>query len=121
MSSEQTTLFKPIKSAKPPEVVTIYGPEGTPHRCSPVDAREILASGNGYTAEAPGTDQPVTSVQRPIPADFPGALSLAQAGITDLSQLDGKTEAELTAIKGIGAATAKAILEAFAKLSFTES
>ena len=40
--------------------VTIYAPDGTPHTCAPVDAREILASGNGYTAEPPeakGTDE----------------------------------------------------------------
>lgn len=64
---------------------------------------------------------PVAVSGHPIPSDFPGALSLAAAGITDLSQLDGKAEADLTAIKGIGNATAKAILEAHAKLTFTES
>ncbi len=105
--------------------MTIYAPNGAPHKCSPVDAREILASGNGYTETLivadPVTNDPPAQTQRPIPHDFPGALSLAAAGIADLSQLDGKTEAELTAIKGIGAATAKSILEAYAKLTFTES
>ena len=35
------------------ERITIYAPDGTPHTVAPVDAREILASGNGYTAEPP--------------------------------------------------------------------
>lgn len=34
---------------KPPELVTLYAPDGTSHSCSPVDAREILAAGLGYT------------------------------------------------------------------------
>lgn len=38
---------------KPPEVRTIYAPDGTPHHCAPTDAREILAGGLGYTAEPP--------------------------------------------------------------------
>lgn len=37
----------------PLQWATIYAPDGSPHRCSPVDAREILAAGAGYTLEPP--------------------------------------------------------------------
>lgn len=48
----------------------------------------------------------------PLPADFPGADALAAAGITTLEAVpqDGAT---LTAIKGIGPATANQILTWF--------
>ena len=39
------------KTPRIPSMVTIYDAEGNPHVCSPIDAREILASGNGYTKE----------------------------------------------------------------------
>ena len=38
---------------KSPEFVTIYAPDGSPHSCAPVDAREILAGGLGYTSAPP--------------------------------------------------------------------
>jgi hypothetical protein len=38
---------------KPAEFVTLYDSNGDPHKCSPVDAREILAGGYGYTSEPP--------------------------------------------------------------------
>ncbi|MBK9316913.1 MAG: hypothetical protein IPM55_22105 [Acidobacteria bacterium] len=53
MANEQTTQFKPITKGPMPQVITIYAPDGSPHKCAPVDAREILASGLGYTAEPP--------------------------------------------------------------------
>lgn len=37
----------------PLQWATIYAPDGAPHHCSPVDAREILAAGIGYTLEPP--------------------------------------------------------------------
>lgn len=52
MANVTTTGGKAIK--KPfSDSVTIYGPTGAPHVCAPVDAREILLSANGYTAEPP--------------------------------------------------------------------
>lgn len=48
----QSTSGGPIRSASR-DTITIYAPDGSPHTCAPVDAREILASGNGYTAEPP--------------------------------------------------------------------
>lgn len=39
------------KTPRMPSMVTIYDPEGNPHVCAPIDAREILASGVGYTKE----------------------------------------------------------------------
>lgn len=53
MVRELTTQLKPITKGPMPQVVTIYAPDGSPHKCAPVDAREILASGLGYTAEPP--------------------------------------------------------------------
>lgn len=55
-----------------------------------------------------------------IPSDFPGALSLQAAGVTQLSQIAGKSEAELLEIKGIKAATARNIVNRLAALSFTD-
>jgi hypothetical protein len=66
----------------------------------------------------PQADHPLSSV---IPIDFPGALSLKEAGITELSQLGGKTEDDLTAIKGIGKATAKQIIARLLAMQFTET
>lgn len=45
---------------KPPEVWVVYAPDGTSHQCSPVDAREILAAGLGYTTEPPAAVQALT-------------------------------------------------------------
>ncbi len=47
-----------------------------------------------------------------LPDDFPGIASLAKAKppITKLSQLEGKTKADLMGISGIGDTTANAIM-----------
>lgn len=119
MKNEQTTSLKPILGAKPPETVTLYAPDGTAQQVAPVDAREILASNLGYTTEPPSAPAPV--VTDDLPAHFPGLISLKEAGITKLSELDGQTEEELTEIKGIGEATAKQILAKLKALQFTES
>lgn len=50
-----------------------------------------------------------------IPANFPGAVALANAGITEFAQLAGATGESLTTIKGIGAATAELILAELGK------
>lgn len=42
-----------VISNPPLQWVVVYAPDGSPHRCSPVDAREILAAGNGYTVAPP--------------------------------------------------------------------
>lgn len=34
-----------------PSSVTIYAPDGSPHVCAPIDAKEILASDAGYTPQ----------------------------------------------------------------------
>lgn len=52
----------------------------------------------------------------PIPANFPGAVALANVGVTDFSELLGATTEKLTQIKGIGQATAEAIMAELAKL-----
>jgi hypothetical protein len=54
----QTTRGKML-GEKPPEVWTVYAPDGTPHKCAPCDAREILAAGLGYTSE-PSAAAPLT-------------------------------------------------------------
>ena len=48
--------FQGVMTPKNQTNVTIYAPDGTPHTCAPVDAREILASGAGYTSAPPVDD-----------------------------------------------------------------
>jgi len=47
-----------------------------------------------------------------LPEDFPGRASLDDAGHTTIASVNGLSEEELTAIPGIGPATAKKIVEA---------
>jgi len=47
-----TTDGKTIHSSSR-DAVTIFAPDGSPHVCAPVDAREILEAGLGYTADPP--------------------------------------------------------------------
>lgn len=47
-----------------------------------------------------------------LPEDFPGREALEGAGLTTLEALKGKSAEELTAIKGVGPATAEKILAA---------
>lgn len=56
MSNQVTTDGKPLNKASR-EFVTIYAPDGTPITCAPIDARESLASGFGYTMEPPNEQQ----------------------------------------------------------------
>ena len=67
----ETTQHKRLTGQKPPERVTIYAPDGSPHDCAPVDAREILASGNGYTLEpsSKGISGEQSREQQPINDD----------------------------------------------------
>lgn len=46
-----------------------------------------------------------------LPTDFPGREALIEGGVTTWANVVGKTVEELQAIKGIGPATAKSILE----------
>lgn len=57
--------------------------------------------------EEPGEDE--------LPADFPGHAALAEAGITTRSQLEGMSDEDLTAVKGIGQATSMKIREALSE------
>lgn len=69
----QSTSGEPIRSA-PPDRIMIYAPDGTPHTVAPVDAREILASGSGYTVTPPAEvaleQQPI---EQPVDGDAPAA------------------------------------------------
>src|SRR5262245_3572072 len=49
--SEFRTTSCDILNESIPEFTTIYAPDGSPHTCTPADAREILSAGLGYTAE----------------------------------------------------------------------
>lgn len=54
------------------ERITIYAPDGSPHTVAPVDAREILSGGLGYTSEppeAPNELEQQQSVDGDPPAD----------------------------------------------------
>lgn len=77
----QSTTGAAIKTP-PLDRITIYAPDGTPHTCAPVDAREILASGNGYTAEPPVVEAIIAEVfneqqpkQQPEPDNAAPAVS----------------------------------------------
>jgi hypothetical protein len=62
----QTTQRKQITGQPAPDYVTIYAPDGSSHKCAPVDAREILAAGLGYTAEPPAAVvEPESDEQQP--------------------------------------------------------
>ena len=62
------------KTPRMPSMVTIFDPEGKPHVCAPIDAREILASGVGYTREpvvvvASPAEEPTAEVTQPEVVD----------------------------------------------------
>lgn len=71
-----------------PSQITIYAPDGSPHKCAPIDAREILASGNGYTAEppAPKVEDEQQPEQQPIISD--GVATAEPAAIAETGQSD---------------------------------
>lgn len=54
----------------------------------------------------------VSSGSDELPDDFPGHAALSEAGYTTASEVNGLSEEELTAIPGIGKATAQRIIEA---------
>lgn len=74
----QTTDNQPLTSGPRPEWVVIYAPDGSEHRCTPVDAREILESGNGYTAEPHNGDEQ-QSIEQPIADDAHGEEAQSEA------------------------------------------
>lgn len=63
---------------------------------------------------APVGDDPA-GPETPLPAGFPGLKHLMAAGYTTYSSLSGHSRDDLVAIKGIGEATADAILFALPK------
>lgn len=80
--------------------ITIYAPDGTPHVCAPVDAREILASGNGYTAEPPAAkvkrdEQP--REQQSIHGDADGGQEDAEGQAGQTAQEKGSQGAKVAA------------------------
>lgn len=83
-----TVTGQPIKVAPMPSQITIYAPDGSPHKCAPIDAREILASGNGYTAEppAPKVEDEQQPEQQPIISD--GVATAEPAAIAETGQSD---------------------------------
>lgn len=48
------------------DFMTIYAPDGTPHECAPIDAREILAGDGGYTAAPPQKHDEQQPEQQPV-------------------------------------------------------
>jgi hypothetical protein len=89
---KQTTSFKPLDGQKPPESIRLYGPDGSGRLYAPIDAREILASGNGYTAELPQPEQGVADEQprkqQPINGDATGEQ--AEAGKDEAVQAESR-------------------------------
>lgn len=56
----------------PRNTITLYAPDGSPHICAPIDAREILASEAGYTETPPIKPEVAVeqqSEQQPIGGD----------------------------------------------------
>lgn len=68
---------------KPFERVTIYAPDGTPHTVAPVDAREILASGSGYTATPPAQ---VSNEQQSEQQSIVGDASATEAPTAEVAE-----------------------------------
>jgi hypothetical protein len=71
----ETTQHRPLTGQRPSERVTIYAPDGSRHECSPVDAREILAGGSGYTAEKPRAKDEQPQRQQSLDGDAIGGQS----------------------------------------------
>ena len=65
--------------------------------------------------QLPGSAEAGTTVTNtPLPDDFPGVISLREAGLVTYESLADKTLENLTAIKGIGNSTGQQILAALA-------
>lgn len=86
--------------------------------CGDLDAS--VARANGWTDFNPSTpvEEPKAAVpsflappESDIPDTFPARQFLVDGGVTKWADLVTKTEDELVAIKGIGKATAREILE----------
>lgn len=74
----------------------------------PVPPEIHIQTASPSTPAAPAYSQPVGSGPKPLPEDFPGRKALADAGVNHYVDVP-RTVEELTAIKGIGPATAAEI------------
>jgi hypothetical protein len=83
-------------------------PIGSTVELSDKDGRDLERLGAVKAGAGGGND----AAPGAIPANFPGAVALADAGITTFDQLKAKTAEELGTIKGIGEATLKKLLAA---------
>jgi hypothetical protein len=72
-----------------------------------LDDEEGLLEGGGYEP-----DQRARGVSDDLPEEFPGRAALAESGINTYGEVSSFNEEDLTALKGIGAATAAKIVEA---------
>lgn len=75
----QSTSGQVIKDM-PRQTVTLYAPDGTPHVCAPIDAREILASGAGYTETPPVKPREVIVEQQSEQQSIAGDAASAETG-----------------------------------------
>lgn len=87
----QTTRGQKL-GEKPPEVWTVYAPDGTPHSCAPCDAREILSGGLGYTSEPPALAEQ-SNEQQPEQQSKPGD-SVAVAETNANTKPDNSSDAD---------------------------
>lgn len=71
-TTTQSTLGKPIETPIQ-EAVTLYGPDGSIWKGAPVDAREVLATGNYFTEKPEGNN----ATQQPVPD---GSVASAETG-----------------------------------------
>lgn len=74
-------------------------------RRAALDAEEAMLS-------APGGGQARGNDEDALPEDFPARAALSEAGYTSRSQIADLSDEDLTAIKGVGPATAARIREA---------
>lgn len=95
-------MGQPIKLVRDDEEMTVYGRHQTAVH---------VAQGWSYADEA---DEANAAPTLPLPEDFPGRKELAAAGISHVENVP-RDEDGLTAVRGIGPATAAEILEALAE------
>lgn len=61
------------------DLITLYAPDGSSFQCAPVDARESLASGYGYSLTPPESANEQPSEQQSVNGDAPEVSAKAQS------------------------------------------
>lgn len=80
MATMTTTSGKAIK-APSRDFVTLYARDGSSFQCAPIDARESLASGFGYSLTPPGASDEQQPESQPVVGDEAKAESKAESKV----------------------------------------